>query len=257
VAHDFNNLLSIIKGSVQIIEDHLDDPVKVQRRLDRIKTMVEQGTRVVQAMLGFSRSSQDRLVPADLNEVVRDTLLLLGERGRNTAHIEFEAQAGLPPVPMIRDLVQQILLNLLFNALEAVGENGTILLQTGRTKDLPPGLVLQPAAAAEYCFVVVRDSGCGIAPEHLPRIFEPFFTTKALSSRRGTGLGLTMVYEMTKRLGGGLAVESEPGRGSQFTLLLPLLPLDGMRGQESSHDAGVAAVPVPPGQQGGPDRRAM
>ena len=257
VAHDFNNLLSIIKGSVQIIEDHLDDPVKVQRRLDRIKTMVEQGTRVVQAMLGFSRSSQDRLVAADLNEVVRDTLLLLGERGRNTVHIDFEAQAGLPPVPMIRDLVQQILLNLLFNAVEAVGENGTILLQTGRTKDLPPGLVLQPAAAAEYCFVVVRDSGCGIAPEHLPRIFEPFFTTKAFSSRRGTGLGLTMVYEMTKRLGGGLAVESEPGRGSQFTLLLPLLPFDGMRGQESSHDAGVAAVPVPPGQHGGPDRRAM
>ncbi|MGA4579959.1 ATP-binding protein [Limisphaera sp. VF-2] len=241
VAHDFNNLLSIIKGSVQIIEDHLDDPVKVRRRLDRIKTMVEQGTRVVQAMLGFSRSSQEHLSPADLNEVVQDTLALMGERWRDAPRIRFEAGSDLPPVPMIRDLVQQILLNLLFNALEASDENAPVVVRTGCRQDLPAGLALRPAPAGLYGYVAVRDFGCGIPPEHLPRIFEPFFTTKALSSRRGTGLGLTMVYEMAKRLGGGLAVESRPGQGSTFTLLLPVRPPEPPQTGERVNDASTVA----------------
>ena len=71
----------------------------------------------------------------------------------------------------------------------------------------------------------MRDSGCGIPPENLPRIFEPFFTTKALSTRRGTGLGLSMVYELAKKMGAGLAVESTVGRGSTFTLILPVREL--------------------------------
>jgi len=228
VAHDFNNLLSIIKGSVQVIEDHMDDPAKVRRRLDRIKAMVEQGTRVVQAMLGFSRASAERFEPASLNQVVQDTLALLGERWNRDCHVEFEPAEDLPPVPVIRDLVQQILLNLLFNAAEAVPPGGRVVVRTSRRTSLPTGLVLRPAEAAEYVEVAVQDFGSGISPENLPRIFEPFFTTKGLSSRRGTGLGLTMVYEMAKRLEGGLAVESHPGKGSTFRLILPVRTVEGV-----------------------------
>jgi signal transduction histidine kinase/ligand-binding sensor domain-containing protein len=226
VAHDFNNLLSIIKGSVQVIEDHMDDPVKVRRRLERIKAMVEQGTRVVQAMLGFSRASAGQFERLPLNQVVHDTLALLGEPWRNDCQVTFEPGRDLPPVPMIRDLVQQSLLNLLFNAAEAGGPTGQIIVRTRRLRELPPRMVLRPADAPEYVEVSVQDFGCGIRPEDLTRIWEPFFTTKALSSRRGTGLGLTMVYEMTKRLGGGLAVESQPGQGSTFRLILPVPPMD-------------------------------
>ena len=83
-----------------------------------------------------------------------------------------------------------------------------------------------PANAASYIAVSVKDCGCGIAPENLPRIFEPFFTTKSLSSRRGTGLGLSMVYELAKKLEAGLAVESVVGTGSTFTIFLPVQPKD-------------------------------
>jgi len=84
--------------------------------------------------------------------------------------------------------------------------------------------VLVPASAPRFIFVSVRDHGAGIAPEIRSRIFEPFFTTKNLSARRGTGLGLSMVYELAKKMGAGLAVESAPGAGSTFTLILPVKP---------------------------------
>jgi signal transduction histidine kinase len=82
-------------------------------------------------------------------------------------------------------------------------------------------MALSPARTNSYVHVSVRDTGCGIAPEILPRIFEPFFTTKALSVRRGTGLGLSIVYELARQLGYGLEVRSTPGKGSTFTIVLP------------------------------------
>jgi signal transduction histidine kinase len=83
--------------------------------------------------------------------------------------------------------------------------------------------VLAPAQAARYVAVSVRDFGCGISPNNLPRIFEPFFTTKAFSARRGTGLGLSMVYELAKKMEAGIAVETIVDQGSTFTLILPVL----------------------------------
>ena len=94
-------------------------------------------------------------------------------------------------------------------------------MHSGTLDRLPPHLVLVPADAPRFVYLSVRDSGCGIAPEILPRIFEPFFTTKAFSTRRGTGLGLSMVYEIAKEMGFGLKVESAPGQGSTFTVILP------------------------------------
>jgi signal transduction histidine kinase len=83
-------------------------------------------------------------------------------------------------------------------------------------------MVLAPGAATRYILISVRDFGCGIPPENMPRIFEPFFTTKALSARRGTGLGLSMVYELARKMDAGLAVESVVDQGSVFTLILPM-----------------------------------
>jgi two-component system cell cycle sensor histidine kinase/response regulator CckA len=88
---------------------------------------------------------------------------------------------------------------------------------------LPLELALLPMSASQYVAISVQDFGCGIPPQILPRIFEPFFTTKALSARRGTGLGLSMAYELAKKLGAGIYVESVVDRGSTFTLLLPVL----------------------------------
>jgi signal transduction histidine kinase len=223
IAHDFNNILSIIKGSAQIIEGNLDNPAKIRTRVDRIKTVVEQGAGIVQAMLGFSRSSDQQPSRCDLNAVVSDTVRLLGDRFLREVEVQFIAEPGLPEVAVPRDLVQQILLNFIFNAAESMTGRRHVQLAIRRLDRLPLELVLAPAESASgYVAISVRDSGCGIPPEILPRIFEPFFTTKALSIRRGTGLGLSMVYELARKIAAGIAVESVVDRGSAFTLILPM-----------------------------------
>jgi signal transduction histidine kinase/ligand-binding sensor domain-containing protein len=227
IAHDFNNILSIIKGSVQIIEDNLENRDKVRVRVGRIKTVVEQGTGIVKAMLGFSRASDQQLALCDANEVVSETIKLLGDRFLHEVRIQFEPARGLPEVPGSKDFIQQILLNFIFNAVESLGERREIILRTARTNRLPPHLVLPPAAGSAYVLISVKDFGCGISPEIMPRVFEPFFTTKAFSSRRGTGLGLSMVYELARKMDAGLAAESIVGQGSVFTLILPIRDLPG------------------------------
>jgi signal transduction histidine kinase len=220
IAHDFNNILSIIKGSAQIIEDNLEDAPKIRTRLDRIKTVVEQGSGIVRAMLGFSRDTGQELRPSDLNSVVDQTLKLLGDRFTREVTLQFESVPDLPPVRASSDFIQQILLNFIFNAAESMTSRKEIIITTGRSHTLPPGLVLRPGQGSEFVFVSVRDTGSGISPEVMPRIFEPFFTTKALSARRGTGLGLSMVYELARKIEAGICVESVPGQGSTFTLIL-------------------------------------
>ncbi len=226
IAHDFNNILSIIKGSAQIIEDNADKPDKIRTRVDRIKTVVQQGAEVVDAMLGFSRSTDQPPAACDLNSVVDETRKLLGDRFLREVEVRFERGEELPQISVRRDFVQQILLNFIFNAAEAMASRKQITLTTKFATTLPSELFLTPVVAENYILVSVRDCGSGIASDIKPRIFEPFFTTKALSTKRGTGLGLSMVYELAKKLEAGLAVESVVGQGSTFTLILPVRELE-------------------------------
>ncbi len=221
VAHDFNNILSIIKGSAQLIEENPDNPQKIRLRVDRIKTVVEQGAGIVNAMLGFSGGSDEQPGRCDLNAVATDTLKLLGDRFLREVEVKFKPAPDLPEVWASKNLIQQILLNFIFNGAESMAAHKKIILATQKLERLPARLVLAPAASAVQVAVSVRDFGSGISPENLPRIFEPFFTTKALSTRRGTGLGLSMAYELAKKMGAGIAVESMVGQGSTFTLILP------------------------------------
>jgi signal transduction histidine kinase len=221
IAHDFNNILSIIKGSAQLIEENPDNPQKIRTRVDRIKTVVEQGAGIVNAMLGFSRGAGEAPGPCDLNAIAADTIKLLGDRFLREVAVKYEPAPALPEIHASKNFIQQILLNIIFNAAEAMTTRRQVILSTQKLERLPADLVLAPAPARAYVSVSVRDSGCGITPENLPRIFEPFFTTKALSARRGTGLGLSMVYELAKKMGAGLAVESTVDHGSTFTLILP------------------------------------
>ena len=228
IAHDFNSILSIIRGSAQIIEDNLDNPEKIRVRANRINTVVEQGAGIVKAMLGFSRSSGTELVLCDLNTVIGDTVKLLGDRFLREVEVRFDPEASLPQVPASPDFIQQILLNLIFNAAEAMTDHRQVILSARQAGHPPPAVVLAPAPAPAYVYVSVKDLGSGIPPEIMSRIFEPFFTTKSLSARRGTGLGLSMVYELARQMDAGLAVESVVNQGSTFTLILPVrdLPVD-------------------------------
>jgi signal transduction histidine kinase/ligand-binding sensor domain-containing protein len=222
IAHDFNNILSIIKGSAQIIEENVDNQEKIRVRTSRIKTVVEQGSGIVKAMLGFSRGSELQDPTSDVNSVVDETVRLLGDRFLREVSVKSEKTDSLPPVSISKDFIQQILLNFIFNAAEAMPDEKHIVLSTELINQLPTGLALSPKTAPQYVCISVEDKGVGIAPEVMPRIFEPFFTTKAFSARRGTGLGLSMVYELSRKIDAGLKVTSTVGKGSKFTLLLPV-----------------------------------
>jgi len=224
LAHDFNNILSIVRGSAQIIEDNVDNPEKIRTRADRIKMVADQGAGIVKALLGFSRDSASQPAVCDLNSVVDDTVKLLGDRFLREVEIHFERAPDLPEVQATRDFIQQILLNFIFNAAESMTQQPRkrVMLSARRLDMLPAGVVMKPAAAPAYVIVSVQDFGSGIPAENLSRIFEPFFTTKAFSTRRGTGLGLSMVYELAKKMEAGLAVESVMNQGTIITLILPL-----------------------------------
>ncbi len=222
IAHDFNSILSIIKGSVQLIEIHPEQHDKVQTRVNRIKTAVDQGAGLVKAMLGLSRTTGESLVLCDINALVNEVLKLLGDQVLGEVAIRFEPAEPLPGIWGHQDLVKQILLNLIINANDARVGKGDVLIQTGLMWQLPLTLALEPAESEHYAFTRVVDHGSGIKPEVVNRIFEPFFTTKSFSTRRGTGLGLSMVYELSKEMGFGVSVESEVGKGSVFTLFMPV-----------------------------------
>jgi signal transduction histidine kinase len=221
IAHDFNNLLSIIKGSAQVIEENLNDKEKVHTRLNRIGTMVDQGTGLVRTMLGFSRASDWTERVCDLNRVVTEAGRVMSEQLAPAIQIDCRTTAGLPAARGVPELIRQMLLNLIYNAADAMDGRGTVALQTSRLGAAPDDVLLVPAKAEEYVVMTVRDEGHGISADVLPRIFEPFFSTKAFSTRRGTGLGLTMVYEIAKELGLGLQVESKAGAGACFSVILP------------------------------------
>ena len=226
VAHDFNNILSIIKGSAQIIETNLDKRDKVMTRIERIKTVVDQGSGIVKAILGLSRVAEEDAAPGDVNELVRSTVQILGDRFLGEVKFELALAPNLPPVKLVADVLQQVLLNFSVNAADAMGGHGVIRFETAVRDHLQGVFALPPANALKYVAITAVDHGVGIAPEVLPRIFEPFYTTKAMSSKRGTGLGLSMVYEFARELGWGIQVESTPGVGSRFTILLPLVGVE-------------------------------
>ncbi len=229
IAHDFNNILSIIKGSAQIIENNVQDPDKIRTRVGRIQMVVEQGTIIVKALLGLGKTEQKDLSDCDIQDLLHQTRKILSDRFPENVQFQIDAEEELPLVHCAPEVVQQILLNLILNAVEAMHNEGMVELRASVAKVLPPKPVLEPESPPQngsdplYILISVVDQGGGIPPENLPRIFEPFFTTKAFSTRRGTGLGLSMVYELAKAQGYGLAVETKVGIGSIFTIIIPVL----------------------------------
>ncbi len=236
IAHDFNGILSIIKGSTQIIESNLQDEDKVRTRLQRIRLVVDQGAGVIRAMLGLARSGEKHLKTIDVNESIATTIQLMDDRLPKKLEVQFTPLSELPPLRLAVDLLQQTLINLLSNASDAMGGTGVIQVRSERLQDhcLPKEMALKPAPASTYARVSIEDTGYGIPSEVLPRIFEPFFSSKSFSSKRGTGLGLSMVYEMARELRAGLHVESVATEGSTFYVWLPLVPIEGTEAESAN-----------------------
>ncbi len=218
IAHDFNNLLVAILGYSEILTRQLPEGSPLRRPVEEIRKAGERAASLTRQILAFSRGQVLDRRPLDLNEVVESMVPMLRRLiGENVALVP-----SLDPhrarVMADRSQVEQILLNLVVNARDAMPRGGTLTIETNShvaPLALPPSL----ASGGPYAMVAVLDTGEGMTPEVQARLFEPFFTTKPPG--QGTGLGLSTLYGIVKQSLGDVSVESEVGRGSRFRVFLP------------------------------------
>jgi two-component system NtrC family sensor kinase len=163
---------------------------------------------IVKGLLEFSRQSKGNTEPIDLNKLLRDTLALVGKQALFfNIEVVCQLELQLPPVVADRSQFQQVFINILMNAVQAMNERGVITIATRRAGD------------GDTVEVAISDTGHGIPPEAIGRIFDPFFTTK--ENGHGTGLGLSIAYGIVTSHGGSITVQSEVGKGSTFTIRMP------------------------------------
>ncbi|HWA87929.1 MAG TPA: CHASE domain-containing protein [Opitutus sp.] len=222
IAHDFNNLLAGILGHANLARLDSATGSELTLHLSRIEAASHRAADLCQQMLAYSGRGHFQVGAVDLSQLVRDTLPLL--KGSIPPHARVELDLAPAPMFVTADATQirQIVMNLLLNAVDAVGAaGGEIVLATGRRNVDPDFLAAahasDTAAPGEHIFLTVRDTGCGMGADTVAKIFDPFFTTKFT----GRGLGLAAVLGIVRGHSGALRVESQLGRGSTFTLVLP------------------------------------
>lgn len=212
VAHEINNPLAIINEKAGLLRDIIEREAEFPRKvmfatqLGSIAAAVQRCKDITQRMLGFARRMDVKIETLNANDMVRETLTFLEKEAlhRNVRVVE-ELDDSLPGVACDRGQLQQVFLNVLINALDAVQEGGTTHIRSY-------------ARDPETMAISFADNGCGMDEETQKHIFEPFFTTKG---ERGTGLGMSIIYGIIKRHGGDIEIHSEVGKGTMVTILLP------------------------------------
>ena len=220
IAHDFNNILNIIIGNAELVARDPSNMLKLPKRVDAIRRTAERGGQVVKQLLAFARRTEIRYESTDLNGVVLDTVKFIGETFPRIISIETALDPDLPLVHADSNQIHQVILNMCINARDAMASGGALRINTTVTEGSVVRSRFAQAAESRYVSVAVRDTGSGMTEEILERIFEPFFTTKDIG--KGTGLGLAVAYGIVESHNGFIDVRSEVGKGSVFTIHLPL-----------------------------------
>jgi PAS domain S-box-containing protein len=215
LAHDFNNLLTAILGASDLALRSINDPEKIRRMLDGIRSSAQRGAGLTKQLLAFARAQPLEIKSIDVKSFLADVTMLLRPSLRSNIEVIIETSDQLWNIDADAGALELALLNFAFNARDAMKEGGRVKLSaTNRLLDgIPEGL------HGEHVALRVSDTGIGMSPDVMERVFEPFFTTKSFGE--GTGLGLSQVFGFAKQLGGAVTVESELGKGSAFTLYLP------------------------------------
>jgi nitrogen-specific signal transduction histidine kinase/BarA-like signal transduction histidine kinase len=219
IAHDFNNILAAIIGFSELLEGHTAKGSRDAHHLHRIMEAGIRGRELVRQMLTFSRKTEQEKKPLPVSSIVKETVKLLRATTPSTISVRVNA---LSEASILGDptQIQQVLMNLCANATYAMREKGGSLdIELSEMSVSPSNGDPQGIAPGQYVKLVVRDTGTGMSPDIMDKIFDPFFTTKKLGE--GTGLGLSVVHGIVKQHEGSITVESEPGRGSTFTVYFP------------------------------------
>ncbi len=214
VAHEINNPLAVINQKTGLVQDFLemtDDFAHkqlIEETLDGIQGSVERCKKITHRLLGFARQAEVKTEDIDINVIVREVVdFLAKEASYNQIKIDFDLDEHVTKIISDRGQLQQILINITNNAIDAIGSNGQVTLSSRQVDQ-------------DHILVTISDDGPGMSQEIQQRIFDPFFTTK--ETGKGTGLGLSIVYGLIKKLGGNINVISEVGKGTAFEITLPV-----------------------------------
>ncbi len=220
IAHDFNNLLTVILGNVALLEFEGQLPGSVANSIRGIQQAAKRAANLTSQLLAFSRKQPIQVTSIDLNRVVQEMTQMLQRIVGEDVRMEMQLAPGLVPTKGDASKIEQMVLNLVLNARDAMPRGGRLVLSTSLV-DLAPDAVPDAlhARPGRFACLTVSDTGCGIDAKIMPRIFEPFFTTKEVG--KGTGLGLATVFGIVEQHEGWIDVQSEVDRGTVFRIHLP------------------------------------
>lgn len=224
VAHDFNNLLTVIQANVFLVRDSMPATAPTLANVDEIDQAAQHATDLTRRLLAFSRKAPSRTERTTLDALLAREHRLLQRALHSDMRLDVRSQNASGFVQIDVQQVQQAILNLIINARDATASAGhragIVTVETGQvTIDAVAPAISPPVGPGTYMTLSVRDQGTGMSEDVRAHMFEPFFTTK--DEGLGTGLGLSMIYDVMLQSGGGVQVESRLGQGSTFTLLLP------------------------------------
>ena len=219
VAHEINNPLTSILINAHLLLERCGDEEDVRENLTLIADETTRCAQIVKGLLDFARLTPSRAAPTDINDVVERTIQLLEKQASvRNVRIEKNLDRALPAIDLDKSKIQQVFSNLAINAIEAMPEGGALVAATRLSRD------------GTHIEIVFTDTGVGIPKENIPKLFDPFFTTKSF----GTGLGLAVSYGIIRQRGGTILVRSEVGKGSVFTVRIPLVePREEKRAEEA------------------------
>ncbi|MGV1100386.1 sensor histidine kinase [Thiovibrio sp. JS02] len=220
VAHEFNNILAVILGYAELLRHELPQGTALQPDIDEIVKAAARAKELVLQLLSFSRHMEQRRLPVDVIPFIREALQIF--KNSVSPAVEIRERIGVEHALVLANggQIQQVLVNLCRNAVQAMDGQGRIDVLVEKT-EIAPGQAGSKVAPGGYLKLAVRDTGRGMAREIQERIFDPFFTTREVG--QGAGLGLSVAHGIVSGHGGEIRVESEPGQGAIFTVLLPLL----------------------------------
>ncbi|HET7153667.1 MAG TPA: PAS domain-containing protein [Candidatus Kapabacteria bacterium] len=215
IAHEVGNPLTSISSLVQVIQRTTTD-VSAKDKLELIKSQVSRISRIIRDLVDFSRKSSYTVIPTDINKTVNEAVEIV-RVGKKAKSLSFRVnlESHMPTIPLVPDQIEQVFINILINAVDAI-----FSMEPSSAEPKQKQIDVVSGLKGENVVVTISDTGKGIEEEDIPKVFEPFFTTKQVGE--GTGLGLWVSYGIIKSFHGDIFVESQKGKGTTFSVILPI-----------------------------------